>query len=76
MRWVEHLAYTGEMRNTYRILVGKSETKRLLGRPRCRWRITLKRILRKWVLRVWTDWIYLTQVRAQCRGIVNTVMNV
>jgi hypothetical protein len=31
----------GEMRDTYKMLVDKSEGKRLLGRPRCRWDITM-----------------------------------
>jgi hypothetical protein len=37
MRWAGHSARMGEKRNTYRILVGKPEGKRPLGRPRCRW---------------------------------------
>jgi hypothetical protein len=37
MRWVGHVARMGEKRNAYRLLVGKSEGKRPLGRPRCRW---------------------------------------
>jgi hypothetical protein len=35
LRWVEHVSHTGEMRNAYRILVGKPEEKRLSRRPRC-----------------------------------------
>jgi hypothetical protein len=37
MRWAGHLARMGEMRNVYRLLVGKPEGKRPLGRPRRRW---------------------------------------
>jgi hypothetical protein len=37
MRWTGHVARMGEKRNTYRLLVEKSEGKRLLGRPRRRW---------------------------------------
>jgi hypothetical protein len=37
MRWVEHVARMGEKRNAYRLLVGKPEGKRPLGRPRRRW---------------------------------------
>jgi hypothetical protein len=37
MRWAGHVARMGEKRNAYRILVGKSEGKRPLGRPRRRW---------------------------------------
>jgi hypothetical protein len=45
MRWAGHVARMGEKRNAYRILVGKPEEKRPLGRPRRRgWRIL------KWIL--------------------------
>jgi hypothetical protein len=37
VRWAGHVARMGVTRNAYRILVGKPEGKRLLGRPRCRW---------------------------------------
>jgi hypothetical protein len=37
MRWTEHVAHVGKTRNPYRILVGKPEGKRPLGRPRLRW---------------------------------------
>jgi hypothetical protein len=37
MRWAGHVARMGEMRNAYRILVGKLEGKRPLGRPRHMW---------------------------------------
>jgi hypothetical protein len=37
MRWAGHVARMGEKRNSYRILVGKPEEKRPLGRPRRRW---------------------------------------
>jgi hypothetical protein len=37
MRWVEYVARMGEKRNVYRLLVGKPEGKRPLGRPRRRW---------------------------------------
>jgi hypothetical protein len=37
MRWPGHVAQMGAKRNAYRILVGKPEGKRRLGRPRCRW---------------------------------------
>jgi hypothetical protein len=37
MRWAGHVARMGEKRNSFRILVGKPEGKRPLGRPRCRW---------------------------------------
>jgi hypothetical protein len=37
MRWAMHVARMGKKRNAYRLLMGKSEGKRPLGRPRCRW---------------------------------------
>jgi hypothetical protein len=37
MRWAGHVAYIRELRNSYRIFVGKLEGKRPLGRPRHRW---------------------------------------
>jgi hypothetical protein len=37
MRWASHVARMGEKNNTYRLLVGKPEGKRPLGRPRRRW---------------------------------------
>jgi hypothetical protein len=47
MRWAEHVARMGEKRNAYRILVGKPEGKRLLGRPRRRWVDNIKMDLRE-----------------------------
>jgi hypothetical protein len=46
MRWAEHVARMGEKRNAYRMLVGKPEGKRPLGRPRCRWVENIKIDLR------------------------------
>jgi hypothetical protein len=37
MKWAGHVARMGEKRNAYRLLVGKPEGKRPLGRLRCRW---------------------------------------
>jgi hypothetical protein len=51
-RWAGHVAQMGEKRNAYRILVGKPEGKRPLGRPRRRWvdniKIDLKRDRMGW----------------------------
>jgi hypothetical protein len=38
-RWAGHVAHIGEIRNAYKILVGKPDRKRPLGRPKCRWKI-------------------------------------
>jgi hypothetical protein len=42
MRLAGHVARMGEGRSVYRVLVGKLEGKRPLGRPRCRWEINIK----------------------------------
>jgi len=42
MRWAGYITYTGERRGVYRVLVGKPEGKRSLGRPRCRWENNIK----------------------------------
>jgi hypothetical protein len=47
MRWAGHVARMGETRNAYRILVGKPEGKRQLGRPRRRWVDNIKIDLRE-----------------------------
>jgi hypothetical protein len=64
----------GEKRNEYRILVGKPEGKRPLGRPRHRWVDNIKMDLSEigWDGMVW---INLAQDRDQWRVLVNTVMN-
>jgi hypothetical protein len=64
----------GETRNAYRILVGKPEGKRPLGRPRRRWVDNIKMDLREIG---WNgmDWIKLAQDKDQWRALVNTVMN-
>jgi hypothetical protein len=74
MRRVGHVARIGETRNAYRILVGKPEGKRPLGRPRRKWMDYIKMYLREigWD---GMDWIKLTQDRDQWRALVNTVMH-
>jgi hypothetical protein len=64
----------GEKRNAHRLLVGKLEGKRSLGRPRRRWVDNIKMDLREigWGR---MDWIDLAQDRDQWRVLVNTVMN-
>jgi hypothetical protein len=62
-----------EKRSAYRILVGKPEGKRLLGRPRCRWVDNIEIDLRE-VGWDGMDWIDLAKYRDQCRAFVNMVM--
>jgi hypothetical protein len=42
MRWVRYVTYMGDRKGAYRVLVGKPEGKRQLGRPRCRWENNIK----------------------------------
>jgi hypothetical protein len=74
MRLAGHVARMGEKRNAYRILVGKPEEKRSLGRPRHRWVDNIKIDLRE-IGRDVMDWIDLAQNRGRWRALVNTVMN-
>jgi hypothetical protein len=64
----------GEGRNVYRVLVGKPEGKRPLGRPRHRWEDEIKMDLRE---TGWegVEWIHLAQDRDRWRAVVNAVMN-
>jgi hypothetical protein len=64
----------GEKRNMYRLLVGKPEGKRPLGRPRHRWIDNIKMDLLEIVLSV-VDWIGRAQDRYRWRGLVILVMN-
>ena len=73
MRWVGHAARMGEERGAYRVLVGKPEGKRPLGRPRRRWvdiRMDPQEVGCGYV-----DWIGLAQDRDRWRTLVNAVMN-
>jgi hypothetical protein len=64
----------GEKWNVYRLLVGKPEGKRPLGRPRCRCMDNIKMDLLEIGLSV-VDWIGLAQDRYRWRALVNSVMN-
>jgi hypothetical protein len=64
----------GEKRNVYRLLVGKPEGKRPLGRPRRRWIHNIKMDLLEIGLNV-VDWIGLAQDRYSWRALTNSVMN-
>jgi hypothetical protein len=69
MRWAGHVARMGETRKVYRLLVGKAEGKRPLGRPRHMWIDNIKIGLGG------VDWIGLAQDRYRWRALVNSVMN-
>jgi hypothetical protein len=64
----------GEERNVYRVLMGKPEGKRPLGRPRCRWGDGIRMDLRE-IGSGSVDWIQLAQDRDRWQALVNTVMN-
>jgi hypothetical protein len=73
MRWAGHVTRM-EKKDAYRILLGKPEGKRRLGRPRRRWMDNIKMDL--WEIG-WggLDWIDLAQERDQWRAVVNTILN-
>jgi len=62
MRWAGHVARMGEERVVYRVLVGKLEEKRSLGRPRRRWVDNIRMDLQE-VGCGYIDWIGLAQDR-------------
>jgi hypothetical protein len=64
----------GEGRDVYRVLVGRPEGKRSLGRPRRRWEDNINLNLRELGIDG-VNWIQLAQDRVQWRAFVNTVMN-
>jgi hypothetical protein len=74
MRWTGHIARMGGKMTAYRIMVGTTEGKRLLGRPRRRWVNSVKMILRDigWD---GVDWIGMAQDRDQWMALLNTVLN-
>jgi hypothetical protein len=74
MRWAGHVARMGKKWNVDRLLVGKPEGKRPLGRPRRRWIGNIKMDLLEIGLSV-VDWIGLAQDRYRWRALVNSVMN-
>jgi hypothetical protein len=74
MRWAGHVERMGEGRGVYRVLVGRPECKRPLGRPRHRWEDSIKMYLREIEIDG-ANWIRLAQDRVQWRAFVNMVMN-
>jgi hypothetical protein len=74
MKWAGHVARMGEGRGVYRVLVGRPEGKRPLGRPRRRWEHNIKLDLRE----IGIDgakWIQLGQDGVRWRAFVSMVMN-
>jgi hypothetical protein len=74
MMWAGHMAGREEGRGVYRVLVGKPERKRPLGRPRRRWEDNIKMDLREIVIDE-ANWLRLVQDRVPWRAFVSTVMN-
>ena len=68
------MALMGQGRVVHRVLVGRPEGKRTLGRPRRRWGDNIKMDLQE-VGGVWEDWMELVQDRDRWRALVSTVMN-
>jgi hypothetical protein len=74
IRWAGHVARVGEDRGVYRVLVGKPEGKRLLGRPRRRWEDNIKMDLQE-VEGDRGEWMELAQDRDRWRVLVGKVRN-
>jgi len=73
MMWAENVAHMGEGRGVHRVLVGKPEGRRPVGRPRRKWEDNIKMDLRE--VGGDGDWMELAQNRDRWRALVNTVMN-
>ena len=74
MRWAGHVARMGEERGVYRVLVGKPEGKRPMGRPRSRWVDNFRTDLQE-VGCGYMDWIGRAQDRNRWRTLVSAVIN-
>jgi hypothetical protein len=74
MRWAGHVAHVGEERIVHKVLVGKPEGKRPLGRPRRRWEDGIKMDLRE-ITWGCVDWIRVASDRHRWQALVNTVIN-
>ena len=73
MIWARHVARMGEERGVYRVLVGKLEGRRPMGRPRRRWVDNIRLVLQA-VGCGYMDWIGLAQDRDRWRTLVSAVM--
>ena len=74
MRWAGHVARMGEEIGVYRVLLGKPEGRRPLGRPRRRWVDNIRMGVQE-VGCGYMDWIGLAQDRDKWRTLVSAVMN-
>jgi len=74
MGWAGHVASMGEEREVCRVLVGKTEGRRLLGRPRRRWVNNIRMDLQE-VGCGYMDWTGLAQNRDRWRTLLSAVMN-
>jgi len=74
MRWAGHVARMGVERGVYRVLVGKPEGRRPLGRPRLQWVDNIRMDLQE-VGCGYMDWIGLAQGRDKWRALLSAVMN-
>jgi hypothetical protein len=74
MRWAGHVARIGEDREVHRVLMGKPEGKKPLGRPRRRWEDNIKMDIQE-VGEGRGDWMELAQDRDWWRALVGTVRN-
>ena len=75
MRWTEHVARMEERKGVYKVLMGKPEGKRPLGRARRRWEDSIKMDLQE-VGCGGMVWIELAQDKQSYRALVNAVMNI
>jgi transcription termination factor 2 len=74
IRWAGHVAHMGEGRGVYRVLVGRPECKKPLGRPRRRWKDNIKMVLRELGIDG-ANWIQPAGNKVQWWTFINTVMN-
>jgi hypothetical protein len=74
MIWVRHVERMVEVRNEYKVLVGKPEGQRTLGRHRHRWEYNIINDVRETGWEV-VGWMHLAWDRAQWRDLVNTIVN-
>jgi hypothetical protein len=74
MTWPGHVARMGNRKGVYRVLVGRPEGQRQLGRPRHRWEDNIKMIFKNWDGGGGMDWIDLAQGTDRWWALVNVVM--